>query len=160
VKRIITVGLFSAVALAPMGASLASGEAEQTGVTIEPLANATIAERVRAQGAGVNLKTDGPKAVLTARITVEPGGSFGWHSHPGPVFVSVAKGTFTLRQVENRRCRRRTFGPGEAFVEDARRVHLGENEGSEPVRIFATFLARARTTEFSNDEDPPKLCVR
>jgi quercetin dioxygenase-like cupin family protein len=160
VKRIITGSLIGAFALAPLGASLASGEAEQEGVTIEPLVNATIAERVRAQSAGVNLKTDGPKAVLTARITVEPGGSFGWHSHPGPVFVSVADGTFTLRQVENRRCRRHTFGPGEAFVEDGARVHLGENEGTEPVRIFATFLARARTTEFSREEDPPALCVR
>jgi quercetin dioxygenase-like cupin family protein len=157
-KRIIMAGLIAAFALAPLGASLASGEAEQSGVTIEPLASATIAEKVRAQSAGVNLKTDGAKAILTATVRVEPGASLGWHSHPGPVFVSVAKGTFSLYQVENRRCKQHTFGPGEAFVEQGRRVHLGRNEGSEPVRILATFLARARTTDFTAPEPTPEPC--
>jgi quercetin dioxygenase-like cupin family protein len=157
-KRIIIAGLIAAFAVAPTGASLATGKAEQSGVMIEPLASATIVEKVRAQSAGVNLKTNGPKAILTAAVTIEPGGSLGWHSHPGPVFVSVAKGTFSLHQVENRRCKRRTFGPGEAFVEQGRRVHLGRNGGSEPVRVLATFLARARTSEFTQRESPPDAC--
>jgi quercetin dioxygenase-like cupin family protein len=29
------------------------------------------------------------------QITVQPGGFTGWHSHPGPAFVTVAQGTFT-----------------------------------------------------------------
>ena len=96
--------------------------------------------------------------MLTASITVEPGGSFGWHSHPGPVQVAVTSGTFSLLQVESRRCRKHTFGPGDGFVEDGGRVHDGRNEGSEPVRLYATFLARAGTTEFSQPEPTPKPC--
>jgi quercetin dioxygenase-like cupin family protein len=168
-KRVITAGVIGALAVAGIAASApamgpadphtsAGGHGSQPGVTIEPLASATILEKVRDQSAGINLRTDGRKAMLTASITVEPGGSFGWHSHPGPVFVAVTKGAFTLHQVENQRCRRRVFGPGDAFVEDGERVHLGVNEGSEPVRIFATFLAREGTTRFSQDESPPGAC--
>jgi quercetin dioxygenase-like cupin family protein len=134
------------------------GHEHQAGVTIEPLASAEIVSRVRAEGNGIQLRTNGPKATLTARITVEPDGSFGWHSHPGPVLVAVERGTFALTQVESGRCRTHRFGPGEAFVEDGGRVHLGRNDGGERVRIFATFLARAGTTEFSRPEPVPAEC--
>jgi quercetin dioxygenase-like cupin family protein len=169
-KRSITAGVVGIVALAGVGASaLATGgsthqprshahHAHQSGVTIEPLAHATIRDEVRAEGVGIQLRTNGPKDILTASITVAPGGSFGWHSHPGPVQVAVVSGTFALHQVENRRCRKHTFGAGDAFVEDGGRVHLGRNAGSEPVRLFATFLARAGTTEFSQPEPTPKPC--
>jgi quercetin dioxygenase-like cupin family protein len=165
-RRIITAGLVGIIAAAGLGATaLATGNERSepavdhhVGVTIEPLAHASIAEKVRAGGDGISLKTDGPKDLLTARITLEPGGSFGWHSHPGPVLVAVTKGTFTLYQVENGRCKKRKFGPGDAFVESGRRVHLGQNEGTGNVRIFATFLARAGTTKFTRGEDPPEQC--
>jgi quercetin dioxygenase-like cupin family protein len=138
---------------------LASGGHEhQSGVTIEPLASAEIGGKVRAEGNGIQLRTNGPKATLTARITVEPDGSFGWHSHPGPVLVAVERGTFSLTQVENGRCRTHRFGPGDAFVEDGGRVHLGRNDGGERVRVIATFLARAGTTTFSNPEPTPDAC--
>jgi quercetin dioxygenase-like cupin family protein len=153
--------LVCAVPLAAVAAAAAApngGHEHQAGVTIEPLASAQIGTAVRAEGNGIQLRTNGPKAMLTARITVEPDGSFGWHSHPGPVLVAVERGTFSLTQVEHGRCRTHRYGPGEAFVEDGGRVHLGRNAGGERVRVFATFLARAGTTEFSRPEPIPKPC--
>lgn len=167
-KRIITAGLVGALAAAGLGTSAPAGNdreqggghrhAQAAGVTIEPLAHATIAAKVRAGGDGISLKTNGSKDVLTAAITVEPGGSFGWHSHPGPVLVAVTKGTFSLFQVENGRCKKQKFDPGDGFVESGRRVHLGLNEGTTRVRIVATFLAQAGTTEFTRGEEPPAQC--
>src|SRR5688572_27045366 len=40
--------------------------------------------------------------VLQNRIA--PGGSFGWHSHPGPSFVLVKSGTATVYLGADRRC--------------------------------------------------------
>jgi quercetin dioxygenase-like cupin family protein len=159
-KRIVTAGLVGAVAAAGVGATALAtgGHAQPDGVAIEPLAHSTIGEKVRSGGSGVAIRTKGPRDMLTAAITVEPGASFGWHSHPGPVLVAVTEGRFTLRRVENRRCRTRTFGPGQAFVEDGERVHLGSNEGSERVRIYATFFARVGTTMFTRGEDVPEAC--
>jgi quercetin dioxygenase-like cupin family protein len=136
----------------------ARGHDPMAGVTIEPLASAEIGAEVRAEGNGIQLRTNGPKAMLTARITLEPGGSFGWHSHPGPVLVAVDRGTFSLTQVESRRCKTHRFGAGEAFVEDGGRVHLGRNATGERVRVFATFLASAGTTTFSRPEATPEAC--
>jgi quercetin dioxygenase-like cupin family protein len=160
--------LLSLTAVAALAASgLASGDDSEPSsahaghgqkVTVEPLVHSTIGAKVRADGSGVSLRTSGPKDIMTAAITVEPGGSFGWHSHPGPVQVAIADGTFSLYQVEDRRCRKQNFGPGQAFVEDGGRVHLGQNEGSETVRIFATFLARAGTTVFTQAERIPDAC--
>jgi quercetin dioxygenase-like cupin family protein len=162
-KRTITAGLIGAIALATAalashGDTSAGGHAQQPGVTVKQLALATIGERVRAGAGGIQLRTDGPKVMMTASITLEPGASLGWHSHPGPVQVAVTRGRFSLVRVENRRCRTRTFGPGEAFVENGRRVHLGRNAGSEPVRLIATFLAPAGTTAFSQPEETPEPC--
>jgi len=149
----------AALAAVAVTATAAGGAHEhQSGVTVEPLALAQTGAKLRAEGNGIQLRTNGPKAMMTARITVEPGGSFGWHSHPGPVLVAVERGTFSLTQVENRRCKTHRFGPGEAFVEDGGRVHLGRNESGEKVRIFATFLARAGTTTFSRPEATPGAC--
>jgi quercetin dioxygenase-like cupin family protein len=164
-RLVILLALFGVAALA--ASAMASGgdprpsghdHAQARGVTIRPLAGTTIDEEVRAGSGGIQLRTNGPKAMLTAEITVEPGGTFGWHSHPGPVLVGIERGTFELVRVENRRCRTHTFGAGDGFVENGGRVHLGRNAGSEPVRIFATFLARRGTTVFSQPEDPPEAC--
>lgn len=37
----------------------------------------------------------------------------GWHTHPGPAFVTVVKGALTYEDA----CRRQTYGPGQGFVD-------------------------------------------
>jgi len=36
-----------------------------------------------------------PSRIVTAKITVQPGAQFPWHTHPGPVFVTVAESEST-----------------------------------------------------------------
>ena len=33
-----------------------------------------------------------PSRTVTARFTIQPGAVFGWHTHPGPMVVNVARG--------------------------------------------------------------------
>jgi quercetin dioxygenase-like cupin family protein len=157
-KRLLLLAPIAAIAAFAASALGAGGHGQPSGVSIKPLAHATIGEKVRARGAGIQLRTNGPRDVLTASIAVQPKGSFGWHSHPGPVLVSVERGTFSLTQVEKGSCRTHLFRAGDAFVEDGGRVHLGKNAGPEPVRITATFLAHVGTTEFSKPEAIPEPC--
>jgi quercetin dioxygenase-like cupin family protein len=96
--------------------------------------------------------------MLVTSITVDPGGSFGWHSHPGPVLVAVSQGTLAVYEVHGSHCRRTTVGAGDAFVEDGGDVHLARNEGSTPVELNAIFLARTGTTQFLSPEPEPKGC--
>ncbi len=147
----------TAVAAGDHGAGPAPADGP-AGVSIEPLAHATLPERVRAHGAGITIRTRGPRDVLVTSITVAPGGTFGWHTHPGPVLASVASGTLTEYEAHHRGCRTQRFGPGQAFVESAGHEHLARNEGTEPVRIYATFLALTGTTEFLAPAPDPGTC--
>jgi quercetin dioxygenase-like cupin family protein len=130
-----------------------------TGVHLTPLSDATITGRVHATGAGARLDTKGSEQVLVTAITVDPGGSFGWHSHPGPVLVTVSKGTLALYHAEHRHCMRMPFSAGQGFVETGGMVHVARNETDSPVELNATFLARPGTKDFLIPEAQPAACA-
>ena len=55
--------------------------------------------------------------VAMAQITVDPGGSSGWHSHPGGAIVVVKTGTLTVYQSIGSQCEITTYSAGQAFIE-------------------------------------------
>ena len=78
--------------------------------------------------------------VIVARVTWGPGGTSGWHTHPGPVVVSVTEGELEL--VNEGDCIARTYAAGEAFVDPGQgNVHIASNASdSAPAMAYATFL--------------------
>jgi quercetin dioxygenase-like cupin family protein len=128
------------------------------GVHITPLSEGTIGSSVHARAAGIEITTHGRKDMLITAITVDVGGTFGWHSHPGPVLVAVSKGTLTVFDATRHGCQRSTVTAGQAFVEDGHHVHLARNDGSFPVELNATFLARPGTTEYLRTEPRQPGC--
>jgi quercetin dioxygenase-like cupin family protein len=96
--------------------------------------------------------------MLVTAITIDPHGSFGWHTHPGPVLVAVSKGTLTILQPHGHGCRRSTVSAGHAFIEGGGDVHLGRNDGTTPVELNATFLAPAGTKDLLSPAQQPKGC--
>lgn len=150
------VAAFATAATAtPSGAAQTDGP---HGVHITPLSAGTIGSKVDAHSAGIEIETHGPRDMLVTSIVVDPGGSFGWHSHPGPVLVAVGKGTLTVYDATKHGCQRSTVTAGDAFIEDGHHVHLARNEGSGPVELNATFLARPGTTEYLKTEPEPPGC--
>ena len=47
---------------------------------------------------------------------------------------------------------------GQGFIEDGGDVHLARNEGTTPVQLYVTFLARPGTTEFLTEVPAPAGC--
>lgn len=83
------------------------------------------------------------KAEITAGIgDFEPGGTNGLHQHPVPAFVYVLEGTLTLTGEDGTT---RTFGPGQAFVEDVKFWHEAANRGDRPAKIFFLFVGQEGT---------------
>jgi quercetin dioxygenase-like cupin family protein len=155
----IAVTALAAVAAAAIAmVAKDSRPAGPTGVHITPLSKGTLASSVHAKAAGIEIATNGRKDILITKITVDPGGSFGWHSHSGPVLVAVGKGTLTVYDATKHGCQRSTVTPGDAFIEDGHHVHLARNEGAGPVELNATFLARPGTTEYLKPEPEPPGC--
>lgn len=79
-------------------------------------------------------------SVVFARATWEPEGTSGWHTHPGPVIISITEGELEL--VNERDCVAHTYAAGEAFIDPGQgNVHIASNpsETDEAV-VYATFL--------------------
>ena len=136
-----------------VGAALAS---TPSGVTPTPLTRATLGEFV-AQNDGITLKSPRHSADITnVRVDIEPGGSTGWHHHPGVAVVAVASGTVTEYDPE---CHQSVITTGQGFVESRDRVHLVHNEGSVPAVLYVTFITRTETPQGVTISDPqPKDC--
>ena len=84
---------------------------------------------------GAMIKTRGLSDVYVSLIKIEPGGHGGWHSHPGPSFITVKSGTAAfLDECDN--FTPHAYPAGTGFVEDAACVHLLANEGDVDLEVI------------------------
>ena len=71
-------------------------------------------------------------------LVFAPGGTEGWHSHPGVVMVAVKSGALTIYDTN---CSKTTVTAGNAFVMmGPMHVRLVRNEGDVPVEISGTYV--------------------
>jgi quercetin dioxygenase-like cupin family protein len=80
-------------------------------------------------------------------VTVDPGGTSGWHSHPGPSFGIVKSGTATFYYADDPTCTPHVIPTGGSFFEAAGEVHMLRNEGNVPlvnvvIQLVPTGVAR------------------
>lgn len=97
-----------------------------------------------------------PVDVALLTIVFQPGGSAGWHSHPGIVLVKVTSGTLTLYQSDDPACGSIKRTAGETFVEPAV-SGLARNEGSVPATIQITAFLTV-DAPFRIDQPQPANC--
>ena len=77
--------------------------------------------------------------VAMATITVQPGGSSGWHSHPGGAIIVVKEGTLTVYESVGNHCVIETYSAGQAFIEKPGEVDQVVNHGTVPYVLYVTF---------------------
>jgi quercetin dioxygenase-like cupin family protein len=77
--------------------------------------------------------------IVVAKITVVPGGSSGWHSHPGGAIVVIQQGNLTLHRSVGDGCKTFTYSVGQAFIERPGEVDDAVNTGSIPYVLYVTF---------------------
>ncbi len=93
------------------------------------------------------------------QIVIAPGGSTGWHSHPGPVVVLIKSGVMTFYSGEDGRCTSRTYSAGQAFIDRGQgHVHIARNEGSENLELWATYFDVPPGGAFRIDAPNPGNC--
>jgi hypothetical protein len=130
------------------------------GQTTEILTRRTLKDLVNFNLGDVRIHTKAPVDLVFARVTFVPGGSSGWHWHPGPVFVGVASGTLTVYRED---CSHSTYfqgGPeGAAFFESATEASLlVRNEGTVPVVVYAQFIVPPTTPSTGLRIPAPDRC--
>ena len=156
----LLAGLSAVAALVALTAFVAVTKAEgPTGVMATVLARGTFD--------GFNVRSDphGPIADFRAHST-EPmdvivrqhdyavGSTTGWHVHPGPIFITVTKGTLTYYELDDP-CTPRVVTAGHGFV-DAGDGHVVKNESGQPAQDISVITAPVGGA-FRTNIDPPNV---
>jgi quercetin dioxygenase-like cupin family protein len=104
-----------------------------SGVTTTPIATgrfAAIDTEIKTGGWKAKLQAKGASDLHVLQNSIAPGGTFGWHSHPGPSLVIVKSGTATFYLANDPTCTPHMVPAGSGFVDSGGDVHVVRNEGS------------------------------
>ncbi len=88
----------------------------------------------------VQLRATGPTDVHILQNKIAPGGTFGWHSHPGPSIVVIESGVLTLYRAEDESCTPQTYAAGSGFVDQGGDIHVVRNEGDVEAVVYVTSI--------------------
>ena len=137
-----------------VGAALAT---PPKGVTPTPLTRATLG-KFEAHNDAIEVESQRTSADFAlAKVVIEPGGSTGWHHHPGVALVSVSSGAVTEY---DKNCHKSVYKAGEGFFETNGEVHVVRNKGKANAVLYVTFIAPTKTPAdgLLIDDPKPKGC--
>jgi hypothetical protein len=84
------------------------------GSSLGVLADSNTVNTVNFNDDAIKLRTKDPIRVRDVHSVQPDGWSSGWHEHPGPAIVAVARGSFRIYQGS---CDPTTVGAGQAYIE-------------------------------------------
>ena len=131
--RLLQVGVLVAGLLAPTAPAAAF---PPQGLSFTVLSKGTLTEPV-------DIATDGPSELSTTRLTVEPGGSTGWHSYAGPSFAAVTRGEMTMVEVNQGQCSQASVVAGLAVFAPAGQQQELRNDTPLPLEVYITKILPA-----------------
>lgn len=92
-------------------------------------------------------KTNGLSDVYVQSNVWDPGGTTGWHTHPGHSLIIVTAGTVTAYEGDDPDCKPTVYTQGMGFVDPGGgHVHILRNEGTVPATTIAIQLIPAGAT--------------
>ena len=103
----------------------------------------------------VILHMEGATDVLQTDLMFQPGGTTGWHIHPGPVVVVIKSGALT--EIQRNGCMV-VHPAGSAFFEPPDEVHNVVNQTGVVTEVYATFLSPSGTPPLIAVSDPGNVC--
>lgn len=131
---LVALGAVAAVALA----------SPPSGVTPTVLARGTydaFKTRSYPQGPGdFKAESKGPTDIVVRQHVYNPGSSTGWHTHPGPVFITVVEGRVTFYERDDPTCTPIVVTAGHGYVDNGQ-GHIGRNETDAPARDVSVIIA-------------------
>jgi hypothetical protein len=103
-------------------------------------------------------RADGAE-VYVQHAFIPAGGMTIWHTHPGPVIVTVVEGSLTFQDAHRNECRQRTSEEGSGFVDSGfGHVHRAV-AGDSPLHFYATYVLPAGSPNHLIPADAPEECA-
>ena len=107
----------------------------------------------------MRIKTHGVSDGYVVDNVIEPGGTTGWHSHPGPSLIFVVRGAVTNYESDDPKCTGQVYPAGTSFVDQGGRdVHMLRNNGDVAAETIAVQLIPANATR-RIDAAAPRNCT-
>jgi len=151
-----------------------AGATPPSGISFTPIGRATVPEfdvrrrfRVQTEDTEIGkhedktwklaLEATAPIDVATQVVTFQPGGSSGWHTHPGPVFFTVKTGTLTVYEGDDPSCTPLVFPAGTGAVEagTSSHIHMVRNETNSTAEAVVTYMVPVGTPQNQLRTDLP-----
>jgi quercetin dioxygenase-like cupin family protein len=157
---VIAIGLAVLAGCGAMGSTSEKGTSEKSKapskVSATPIVGATLGEFTKSDGIQVQ-SVPGSADVALLKVVLEPGGSTGWHHHPGVALVSVKSGALSEYHGG---CHKTVYKEGKGFVESPGEVHIVRNDGNVDAVLYATFVIPTGTPpeKLTVSEPQPKNC--
>jgi hypothetical protein len=85
-------------------------------------------------------KAKSPIDIVVRRHDYAVGSYTGWHSHPGPVFITVTLGELTYYEYDDPTCTGHVVSAGQGFVDNGR-GHIVRNESGQPAQDVSVIFA-------------------
>ena len=86
----------------------------------------------------MRIEAKGATDVHILENVIHPGGTFGWHSHPGPSLVIVQSGTLSVYHAPD--CNPQDFGPasplGSTFIDQGHDLHIVRNNATIDADVY------------------------
>ncbi len=158
ILKLMLAGLFVACAFGVItlkGARATPGQGITTTVLAGPVAFDEIDTRFHSHDWRVRIATKGLSDVWIVHVRIVPGGHSGWHSHPGPSFVTVRSGVATFYQGDDLNHTPHVIAAGTGFVEDAGDVHIVRNEGDTDLELVVMQLIPLGAQRRIDEPRPP-----
>lgn len=159
-KRVVFTLLAAVALIAVAGAGIAQAT-PSAGVTTTTLGVATfddIEAKFLTSDFQVRISTKGVSDVQMLENVVAPGGSFGWHKHPGPSLVVVKSGALWLYRADDPTCTPEIVTAGHGFVDDGADVHLVRNEGTVATVAYVMSIIPTGATRRIDQPAPDTTC--
>jgi len=100
-------------------------------------------------------RTNGQSDMYVQSNVWQPGGTTGWHSHPGPSLILVVAGTVTNYKGDDPTCTGQPYSAGQGFIDPGGDdVHMLRNEGSLPAETIAVQFLPAGSDRRIDKPDP------
>jgi hypothetical protein len=156
------------VARGSIGANMVFGAPTQTVVTRQVtvktkkgVVRKTVRVTVPSIQKAISCDATTPCDTAFQSTTVPPGGTSGWHTHPGATFVAVAQGEGTLYNVTGSTCTATKVAAGSGFIQLPTDVHVMRNESSGQLVIYTLYVLPHGTpnTGIRIDQPQPTQCA-
>lgn len=104
------------------------------------------------------LRTYGVSDVYVVDNKLAPGGTTGWHTHPGPSLIFVVSGTVTNYRAVSGNCAGYQYPAGTGFVDSGGNdIHMLKNNGTTTAETVAVqFIPHGQPRKI--DEPQPANC--